>query len=211
MTEGRPTATPSVDAVGDASPGPGRPRDPGIEAAILRAAHDLLVEVGFQGLTMRGVAERAGVSTPSVYLRWSNKVALVEDLVFPTGTDAPLVRGDDLQDDLRQWVRVFTRSIGDAASRAAIPGLLSSYHQVPATYQRLVDRSEAPARSALESVLRAAIQRGEARADVDVETLFDLLRGATVLRGLLHGTDDLEPFVQRISDALWRLSRSPAS
>jgi AcrR family transcriptional regulator len=207
------SAAPEPDTpVADAPPPNrvGRPRDPGIEQAILRATHELLVEVGYQGLTMRAVAERAGVSAPTVYLRWPNKVALVEDLVFPTGTDAPPASSGDLRGDLYAWVVTFTRSAGDPAARVAIPGLLSSYNGEPAGHQRLVVRSEAPARSALDAVLHAAVERGEARADYDVETLFDLLRGATVLRGLLCGTEGLEPFARRVADALWRLTQPAA-
>ncbi|MGI5287963.1 TetR/AcrR family transcriptional regulator [Nonomuraea polychroma] len=46
---------------------------------ILRAAEDLLTESGTEdALTLRAVAERAGVSTPSVYLHFADKEALVE-------------------------------------------------------------------------------------------------------------------------------------
>lgn len=46
---------------------------------ILRAAESLLAESGSEdALTLRAVAERAGVSTPSVYLHFADKDALVE-------------------------------------------------------------------------------------------------------------------------------------
>lgn len=46
---------------------------------ILRAAEGLLAESGTEeALTVRAVAERAGVSTPSVYLHFADKEALVE-------------------------------------------------------------------------------------------------------------------------------------
>ncbi|MEU0571941.1 TetR/AcrR family transcriptional regulator [Nonomuraea sp. NPDC005983] len=46
---------------------------------ILRAAEDLLTEAGTEdALTLRAVAMRAGVSTPSVYLHFTDKEALVE-------------------------------------------------------------------------------------------------------------------------------------
>src|SRR6476469_3446450 len=57
----------------------GRPRNPGVDAAIRAATLDLLGEVGYSRLTMEMVTERAGVSKPSLYLRWPNKVALVAD------------------------------------------------------------------------------------------------------------------------------------
>lgn len=46
---------------------------------ILRAAENLLAETGSEdALTLRAVAMRAGVSTPSVYLHFTDKEALVE-------------------------------------------------------------------------------------------------------------------------------------
>lgn len=57
----------------------GRPRDPGVDAAIRAAVVDLLAESGYARLTMDRVAARAHVSKSSLYLRWPNKVALVAD------------------------------------------------------------------------------------------------------------------------------------
>ena len=46
----------------DKGSGAGRPRDPRIDAAILAAAAELLVEIGYANLTMAAVAERAGTT-----------------------------------------------------------------------------------------------------------------------------------------------------
>ena len=51
----------------------GRPRDPRIDAAILEAAADLLVRIGYSNLTMAAVAERAGTTKTALYRRWSGK------------------------------------------------------------------------------------------------------------------------------------------
>src|SRR2546423_12635097 len=52
---------------------PGRPRDPRIDAAILRAAADLLVEIGYSNLTMAAVAERALTTKTALYRRGVKK------------------------------------------------------------------------------------------------------------------------------------------
>ena len=44
----------------DKASGAGRPRDPRIDAAILTATADLLVQIGYSNLTLAAVAERAG-------------------------------------------------------------------------------------------------------------------------------------------------------
>ncbi|MFG3442338.1 TetR/AcrR family transcriptional regulator [Nonomuraea sp. NPDC047897] len=56
-----------------------RGQGPLLREEILRAAEALLAETGTEeSLTLRAVAERAGVSTPSVYLHFADKEALVE-------------------------------------------------------------------------------------------------------------------------------------
>ena len=57
----------------DKTPTAGRPRDPRIDAAILRATADLLVEIGYSSLTMAAVADRAGTTKTALYRRWSSK------------------------------------------------------------------------------------------------------------------------------------------
>lgn len=50
-----------------------------LRGELLRAAEDLLVEAGDEsGLTLRAVAQRVGVTTPSVYRHFPDKAALVE-------------------------------------------------------------------------------------------------------------------------------------
>jgi AcrR family transcriptional regulator len=57
-----PTQTPQ--------PRVGRPRDPSRDDAILEAALELLVECGFERMTVEGIAQRAGVGKPTIYRRW---------------------------------------------------------------------------------------------------------------------------------------------
>ena len=67
-------------AAGDAeeeSRGPGRPRDARHDQAILAATLEILQEQGYGGLTIEGVAARAGVGRPTIYRRWPSKPALV--------------------------------------------------------------------------------------------------------------------------------------
>ena len=72
----------------DKTPGAGRPRDPRIDAAILRATVDLLVQIGYSNLTMAAVAERAGTTKTALYRRWSSKAELVHEAAFPAAPTA---------------------------------------------------------------------------------------------------------------------------
>ena len=55
-----------------AKSGRGRPRSPETRAKILKAAYEMLNEVGFMDLTIEGVAARAEVGKPTIYRRCEN-------------------------------------------------------------------------------------------------------------------------------------------
>ena len=60
---------------------PHRRRNPDAARAVLTAAVELLdnQRVGYRGLTMQAVAERAGVSKATLYRWWPDKAHLVLD------------------------------------------------------------------------------------------------------------------------------------
>src|SRR6187551_2581524 len=55
----------------------GRPRSERARRAVLHAVDDLLVDVGYAALTMKGIAERAGVGRQTVYRWWSTKAEIL--------------------------------------------------------------------------------------------------------------------------------------
>lgn len=57
----------------------GRPRNNEAEAAILAASYELLLETGFEAVTVDKIAERAKVSKATIYKWWPNKAAVVMD------------------------------------------------------------------------------------------------------------------------------------
>ena len=58
-----------------------RRRGDALNAAIYQATLDELAEVGYAGLTMEGVAERAKASKASLYRRWPTRIELVMERV----------------------------------------------------------------------------------------------------------------------------------
>ncbi|MEV0466050.1 TetR/AcrR family transcriptional regulator [Nocardia tengchongensis] len=194
-----------------ARPGPGRPRDPQLDAQVLAAAQELLVSEGYQATTLAAVARRAGVVTTSIYRRWPSKRALVEDAIFALEAfDHPEPSGD-LRADLLAWTRLFLTMSAHPAARSAIPGLLSEYHDDRDSYRRLLDRGEQPTREALQELLTGAAQSGQASPDCDADAIFELLRGATLFRALTHGTDAAGEFCHQIADALLAVAVTPSS
>jgi AcrR family transcriptional regulator len=56
---------------------PGRPRSETARIAVLHAVDDLLVEQGYAAMSMKSIAERAGVSRQTLYRWWSNKAEVL--------------------------------------------------------------------------------------------------------------------------------------
>ena len=83
---------------------PGRPRDPRIDTSILRAAAELLTEMGYSNVTMAAVAERARTTKTALYRRWSSKAELVHEAAFPATPTALAATSNSFADDVRAMV-----------------------------------------------------------------------------------------------------------
>jgi AcrR family transcriptional regulator len=168
-----------------------RPRDPAVGEAILSAARQLLAEAGYQRLTLDAVARRAGVSRPTLYLRWSSKAALVHDAVFTVADPArALAESDDLLADLAALVHGAVSTFGDPVVAAAVPGLVADYRDHPELREALRDRVDRPVRAQFQALIARAVERGEVDGDIDADALFDALVGAVVFRALVTGSSE---------------------
>lgn len=160
-----------LDAAEDARrPQRGRPRDPGVDAAILTAAMELLGEVGYARLTMDQVAARAGVSKASLYLRWANKVALVAEAIGHRARPVPEVPDTGrLPRDMREFLLTLLRSKAAASMAvAAVGGEIASNPELRAAWRRGVAGSLL---GAVRTIVDRAVERGELPAESDVELL----------------------------------------
>src|SRR4051812_41962266 len=61
--------------------GRGRPRDPTVEDRVLDASRTELADRGFEAYSVRSVARRAGVSRPSLLLRWPDRESLILETI----------------------------------------------------------------------------------------------------------------------------------
>ncbi|MFJ3123482.1 TetR/AcrR family transcriptional regulator [Streptomyces sp. NPDC086993] len=103
--------------------GRGRPRSESARVAVLHAVDDLLVEVGYAALTMKGIAERAGVGRQTVYRWWSNKAeVLYEASAIDARHELSVPGSDDPREGVKAYldalVTFLSRSHAGAAYRA---------------------------------------------------------------------------------------------
>ena len=164
---------------------PGRPRDPRIDAAILRATADLLVEIGYSNLTMAAVADRAGTTKTALYRRWSSKAELVHEAAFPAAPTAIETPPGDIVADIRAMLEATRDVFASPVVRAALPGLLADITSDADLNARVMSRF-AGVFVAVRSRLADAVARGEVRPEVDPDRLVEVIGGATLLRMLLQ-------------------------
>lgn len=176
----------------DKTPGAGRPRDPRIDAAILRATADLLVEIGYSNLTMAAVAQRAGTTKTALYRRWSSKAELVHEAAFPAAPTALTAPAGDIAADVRAMIEATRDVFTTPVVRAALPGLIADMSADTELNARVMGRF-AGVFAAVHTRLADAVRRGEVHDDVDPDRLVEIIGGATMLRLLLapgHPLDD---------------------
>ena len=175
---------------------PGRPRDDRIDAAALDAATALLLEVGYADLRVSTVADRAGTTRPAVYRRWPTKAHLVHEAAFrDSAPSAPATAPPppgSLDDDVHHLVRAVAQQLSTPLARAAVPGLLADAAGDPTLHAQLLERFALAGWGGVDARLAAAVERGEARPDVDAGTLLETAIGAALLATFLRGADALD-------------------
>lgn len=195
MTETQPGA-----AKRPPDPATGRRRDRRSRAAILRATVDLLNEVGYQGVTMEGVASRAGVGKATVYRWWPTKASLVIEAMTERLPLTPVPETGDTRADLRAAIRTAISTLTGLPTGVVIPALVADLVNDPEAAAQFRDFLR-PRRASVLTILDHAAERGELPADVDTALLFDLYAGTILYRSLISG----EPIGDALVDQLVEL------
>ncbi|WP_193045461.1 TetR-like C-terminal domain-containing protein [Mycolicibacterium baixiangningiae] len=118
----------------------GRPRDSKIDAAIIDATRDLLLETGYPALSLSAIAARAGTTTAAIYRRWSGKAQLVHEAILPAEVMAMPSASGDVEGDIRALVEA-TRTMFDRPEvRVALPALIADTVADPDVHSRMTSR-----------------------------------------------------------------------
>ncbi|HEV3227387.1 MAG TPA: TetR/AcrR family transcriptional regulator [Acidimicrobiales bacterium] len=177
----------------------GRPRDPACDAAILRATLEAFTEFGYAGVSMEGVAARAGVGKSTLYRRYATKAHLVVEAVrCGAQMDDDLPDTGDLRADLLTMMRpLLARLRSDegqvlvtfAAERVRNPDLAEEF-------DRLVIGKK---REHLRRLVRDAVERGDLPRDADVDLIAEA-PPAYLWHHALYGLPLTDDLLDRILD-----------
>jgi AcrR family transcriptional regulator len=149
-----------------------------------------MAERGFAALTIEGVAARARVGKPTIYRRWGSKAELVRAAVSRVGVEglSPPDTGS-LRGDVLAFAQARRASARATRANVFIPRLVAEVSADPELRPFFEAAFVEPPRRLFATFLRRGIERGELRADLDVDTAVDLLLGPIVYRLLTSGGD----------------------
>ena len=150
---------------------------------VLEAARDLFNDVGYDETTIRGIAERAGVSVGSVFTTFASKAEVLshvmdhrlDELYAEFDRVVPFLRGSTV-DRLctifaihyafeTRRVKLFLAHIAASYNPSNDPGV-TPYGRNPRLTEMLLD------------VLRDGVRRGEVRDDLELPLIVDTLKAA---------------------------------
>jgi AcrR family transcriptional regulator len=184
--------------------GPGRPRDEEVRKRLLKAASDLLEEVGFGSVTVDLIAERAGASKATVYRWWPNKASvLIEAFRDAVSPNFPFSDTGSLSRDINNQLRRFAKFLqtGRGKLLAAVVVGAQRDREVAAA---LRDYWIAPLRKRGTAVLDGYRKRGELPADIDLDMVQDMMY-APLYYNLLTGYSPItEKYAEMLTDALMK-------
>ena len=125
--------------------------------AIVTATRELLLERGFDGLTIEAVAARAGVGKQTIYRWWRSRPALVADVMLEDADKilATMNHTDDLAGDLVEWVGKLAASLTTARGSAMLRTLTVAGMEHEDTAVRLRDGFSSPLHDSVHARLLA--------------------------------------------------------
>jgi AcrR family transcriptional regulator len=178
----------------------GRPRSPQVRDAILSAARALLQESGVAGLTMEAVAERAGVGKPTVYRWWPNRHAVAMAALMEAATERPArTRTRSPLRALREQLLAVSDTLGSRQGRS-VTTMIASADPDTEIAKAFRHHFVLERRNEGRALLLRAIEAGEVRPQIDVDTALDQLYGALFFRVLMGHAPADAAFVRALLD-----------
>lgn len=180
----------------------GRPRDASIDERVLSVTRELLMEVGWDELSLRLVAARAGVGRASLSRRWSSKAELVLHAILGETPDLAPFSGTDLTG----WIDWVVRGSHELYRRpdvqAAVPGLLLALRENDELRRALWAGFSGPAVQLFAERVNAGTDAERQRADLDARATLAMAAGAALFVTTIAVEDDTDALRSRIAQLL---------
>ena len=179
---------------------PGRPLDANVQACLLRATQDLLIEAGFERLSVDAVAKRCSASKATIYRRWPSKTALVVAAVAALFPAPEVPDTGDLRGDLVASARAYL--VEDGRSQAVLVSLLTAARHDPALQAAAHPAIGTPFSDVFAHILARAVSRGLIGAEVDIATISEIFPAVAFHSLAALGKRVDEDLIRRVIDGV---------
>ncbi len=179
-----------------------RPRVEGDrEREILDAALEVLSEVGYDRLTMDAVAQRAKASKATLYRRWNSKATLVVDALATQKASPPVPDSGDLRTDL---LTAFCGMGGltDHDTTSTFGAVMTALTTDPEFAKEFRTRVLVPKSQLSRALFQRAADRGEIRADLDLDLVAPALAGIVLHRLFVMGEEPGPALIEHVIDQI---------
>lgn len=181
----------------------GRGRRPAadVRAAVLSAAGRVLLRDGLSAVTFGRVADEAGASRMTLYKWWPSPGALAVEAYF--AQSAPVLDFPDTGDvraDLVAQLTAFVRWLTHDGAATVVSELVGAAQLDPDVALAWAETYARPRRELARVRLRTAQERGQLRADADLDVIVDQLWGACYHRLLVLKVPFDESLAPRLVD-----------
>lgn len=166
---------------------PGRPRSSQADEDILEAAADLMIEGGVDGVSIDRVAQRAGVTRPTIYRRYTDRTDLLIAAIHWTFRYQPeeLPEPRDIEEMLRWWAQAI-EAPENTRIRQLMLRLMPSTYDHPEFVAAFRKLSTEPRNAVVRGVLKREQERGRFPEDADLEIVRQILAGAVAVHLTTH-------------------------
>jgi AcrR family transcriptional regulator len=160
-------------------------RDENARLAVLHAADDLLVERGFGGVTIEGIAARAGVAKQTIYRWWRSKVdILLDTLIDDASRQLTVPETGPVIEAARRYLRGLARFVTEEPAGKVLLALIGEAQHDAETAATFQQRYLGPQRRSERALLERAVESGELPAGLDIDAALDALCGPILYRAL---------------------------
>jgi AcrR family transcriptional regulator len=162
----------------------------------------LLAEVGYAGLRVQDVADRAGVGKAALYRRWPSKAALALHHLIGDLRPSQYRDGGSLRADLRMVAADFVARMGQPRVAAVLPEILMDLRHDRSLQNVFEEVCLVPEQDLITQVAARALARGELTTMPDLRWAHAQFAGPVFLWLHLLGGPADDALIDRVADSV---------
>lgn len=191
--------------------GDGDKRDPRVlrtHVAVLSAAKELLVDEGWEAVTVGRVAARSGYARTTLYRHWPQRLDLLRDLIREEADLTHITPSGDLREDLVAEMEAFRTAMTTGGLGRAMIAIGQHARDDPdvAELNRSIRTDGA---RVLDEIIASAVRQKEIDPEADSGAVVELLVGPVLFRYLFDEDAHLtRSFIEDVVDHFLRAHRA---